>query len=149
MSAYLTALRMLAGRDLSEAQVRERLARRQYPNDEIELAVERLRQERALDDERVAAAIARTQTSIKRRGEWRVRRQIEQAGISSEAARRAARSVFEATDVDALLESALARRLRSGTIADEREFVRLYRHLVRQGFEPDRVRAALEKRKRP
>jgi regulatory protein len=148
MSAYVAALRMLARRDLSEAQVRERLGRRQYPDAEIESAVERLREERALDDERVAAAIARTQTSIKRRGESRVRRHIEQAGIPSDTARRAARTVFESTDADALLESALARRLRTDRIADDAEFARLYRYLLRQGFESDRVRAALEKRKR-
>src|SRR5438067_2483232 len=118
MSAYVAALRMLARRDLSEAQVRERLGRRQYPDAEIESAVVRLREERALDDERVAAAIARTQTSIKRRGESRVRRQIEQAGIPSDTARRAARTVFESIDADALLERALARRLRTDRIAD-------------------------------
>jgi hypothetical protein len=33
------------------------------------------------------------------------------------------------------------------TIADDREFNRLYRYLIGQGFEPDRVLALLRKRK--
>jgi SOS response regulatory protein OraA/RecX len=39
-----------------------------------------------------------------------------------------------------LLEAALERRLRGRTtIDDEKEFNRLYRYLIGQGFEPDRV----------
>ena len=49
----------------------------------------RLREERAIDDTRVAEAIARTATAIKRRGKLRVRREIEQAGIAPTVAREA------------------------------------------------------------
>ena len=101
---------------------------------------------RAIDDARVAEAIAHTELSIKRRGKLRVRRQIEQAGIAPATARHAVDEVFGSLDADDLLESALAKRLRRGTnIADEREFNRLYRYLVGQGFEPDRVLALLKK----
>ena len=77
---YLAALKLLARRELSEAQVRQRLARRGHDPDAIEEAVARLKEERAIDDARVAEAIARTETSVKRRGIVRVRRQIENAG---------------------------------------------------------------------
>jgi regulatory protein len=147
MSAYLDALKMLARRELSEAQVRQRLQRRNHSGTAIDAAIARLREEQAIDDARAAAAIARTQTFIKRRGERRVRQLIEQAGIKPETARHVTRQVIDSTDPDAVLEAALARRLRRGDrIADDKEFARLYRYLVRQGFEPERVRAALEKR---
>ena len=42
MNAYIDALRMLARRELSEAQVRQRLARRQHPAAAIDEAVARL-----------------------------------------------------------------------------------------------------------
>ncbi|PWT81906.1 MAG: hypothetical protein C5B57_09635 [Blastocatellia bacterium] len=146
MSAYLDALKMLAQRELSEAQVRRRLHRRKHSAPAIDAAIARLREEQAIDDARVAAAIARTQTFIKRRGEQRVRQLIEQAGIEPETARRVTREVVESSDPDALLEAALARRLRRGDrIADDKEFARLYRYLVRQGFEPERVQLALER----
>ena len=53
---------MLGRRELSEAQVRQRLARRGHEPDSVDAAVARLRQERAIDDTRVAEAIVRTQS---------------------------------------------------------------------------------------
>ena len=147
-SPYISALKMLARRELSEQQVRERLARRDYESDDIDSAVARLKNERSLDDTRVAEAIARTQTSLRHRGKLRVRREIEQAGIASDTARAAIDAVFGDLDQDALLEAALDRRLRGDRrIADNREFQRLYRHLITQGFESDRALKALNRRK--
>ena len=141
---YLTALKMLARRELSEAQLRQRLLRRQHEADAIEAALTRLKSERNLDDERVAGAIARSETNLKKRGRFRVTRQIEAAGIASSIAKRVVDETFAAIDGDALLTQALARRLRGRTrIEDDREFQRLYRFLVAQGFEPDRVMALL------
>ncbi len=148
MSAYLDALRMLARRELSEAQVRTRLQRREHSPDEIDAAVERLRGERAIDDVRVAEAIARTETSVKRRGRLRVRRQIEQAGISAATAKRVTEDTFDALDPDALIEASLAKRLGGrDRVADDREFARLYRYLAGQGFESERIIAILRKYK--
>ena len=141
---YLTALKMLVRRELSEAQLRQRLLRRQHDPDAIEAALTRLKSERNLDDERVAGAIARSETNLKKRGRFRVTRQIEAAGIASSIAKRVVDETFAAIDGDALLTQALARRLRGRTrIEDDREFQRLYRYLVAQGFEPDRVMALL------
>jgi regulatory protein len=147
MNAYVDGLKMLARRELSEAQVRQRLARRGHDEDAIDRAVARLKAERAIDDARVAAAIARTETSIKRRGRLRVRRQIENAGIAAPVARRAVDDAFGEIDPGALLEAALGRRLRGGrAIADDREFQRLYRFLIGQGFGPDEVLRLLRSR---
>jgi len=146
--AYVDGLKMLGRRELSEAQIRQRLARREHDPEAIDAAVARLLEERAIDDARVAAAIARTETGIRKRGRLRVRRKIESAGISPATARRAIDEVFGALDDEDMLESALAKRLRGGaSIADQREFNRLYRYLVGQGFEPDRVLARLKKLK--
>jgi regulatory protein len=143
--AYLDGLKMLARRELSEAQVRQRLARREHSADDIEAAVARLRDERAIDDARAAEAIARTETALRRRGKARVRMQIARAGIANAVARDAIDRVFSEVDDDALMEAALASRLRGrAAIGDDRELARLYRHLVAQGFEPDRVRRRLD-----
>jgi regulatory protein len=137
---------MLARRELSEAQVRQRLARKEYDEAAIHEAVARLLEERAIDDVRVAEAIARTETSYRKRGRLRVKRKIESAGIKASTAKQAVDEVFGALDPDALLDAALAKRLRHGArIADDREFNRLYRYLVGQGFEPGRVLARLRK----
>ena len=148
MSAYVDGLKMLARRELSETQVRQRLARRGHEPDAIDDAVARLREERAIDDTRVAEAIARTESSLKRRGKVRVRMQIERAGIAKSVARKATDDVFDGIDDDMQIELALKKRLHGRTtIADDREFQRLYRFLIGQGFESDLVMKTLKARR--
>jgi regulatory protein len=146
-SAYVNALKMLARRELSEAQVRQRLVRRGYAADDVDAAIEKLRAERALDDARVAETIARTQSLGRGRGKFRVRQEIEAAGIGRAVADHAVAEAFKDVDSNALLDAAIARRLRgrSGAV-DDREFKRLFRYLVGQGFESDRVLQALKAR---
>lgn len=147
-NAYLDALKMVARRELSETQVRQRLVRRGHDSDDIDGAIARLKDERAIDDARVAEAIARTETAVKRRGKLRVKRQIESAGISSANARHAVDEVFGEIDPATLIESALAKRLRgAASIRDDREFQRLYRYLMGQGFEPDQIMKVLSARR--
>ena len=147
--AYLDALKMLARRELSEQQVRQRLARKSHEPDDIDAAIDRLRSERALDDARTAGAIARTEAGLRKRGRLRVQMQIERAGIGKATARRAVEETFEGIDDGALLEASLAKRLRGrDTIDDERELERLYRYLVAQGFEPEQVMQSLSRRRR-
>jgi SOS response regulatory protein OraA/RecX len=54
--------------------------------------------------------------------------------------------VLADVDADAVLEQALTKRLRGrAKIGDQKEFNRLYRYFVGQGYEADRVLAALRK----
>ena len=144
-SAYLDGLKMLGRRELSEQQVRQRLARKEYEPDDIDQAVARLREERAINDVRVAEAIVRTETGSRKRGKIRVRIQLERAGIAKDLAKKAIDEVFGAIDDEALIEASLRKRLRGrDTIADDREFQRLFRYLIGQGFESDRVMKTLK-----
>jgi regulatory protein len=146
--AYTDALKLLGRRELSEAQLRQRLARRKHAAAAIDAAIERLREERSVDDVRVAEAMARSQMLLRKRGKLRVRLEIERAGVEPATAKRVVDEVFADLDADDLLDAALAKRLRPGDdIADDRAFNRLYRYLVGQGFEPDRVLALLRTRR--
>jgi regulatory protein len=143
---YLAGLTMLARRELSEHQVRQRLARRGYDSTSIDEAVTRLKAERALDDERVAGAIARTQANLRGRGRRRVLQQVQAAGIATSIASRAVDEAFHDIDPDALLAASLSKRLRGRErIEGDREFQRLFRYLMAQGFDADRVLAHLRK----
>jgi len=145
--AYVAGLTLLARRELAEAQLRTRLSKRKFAEDDIETAVARLRRERALDDRRTAVACARTQVRIKHRGRARVVRQIEALGIARDVARDAVAEVFAEVDEAALLEHALDRRLRHGmTLSDPAVFRRVHRYLLGQGFAPDRVMTLLRRR---
>ena len=148
VKAYEAALKMLAGRELSEAQVRQRLARRKYESRDIDSANERLKQGGYIDDARAAAVIARRETAVRRRGRTRVNSRLRAAGISSAVADHAIEQAFKDVDPDALLDASLERRLRGCTrVTDEKERQRLYRYLIGQGFEGERVLAKLRKLK--
>jgi regulatory protein len=148
--AYVAGLSMLARRELSEAQVRQRLVRRGHLAPDIDTAIVRLKAERAIDDGRVAEAIARTEVTLHRRGRLRVDRRIQSASVAPATARRAVDEIFGELDAEALLAAALDKRLRGrGSIVDQKEFQRLYRYLLGQGFESDKVLALLRRRAKP
>jgi regulatory protein len=145
-SAYRHGLALLARRELSTAQLRARLARRGLDPTDIETALARLAADRSLDDARAAGAMARTAIAVHGHGPRRVARALQAAGIASALATQALADAFEAHDPDALLAAALARRLRGRErLTNDREFHRIYRWLVGQGFEPDRVLALLRR----
>ena len=146
-SAYITGLKMLGRRELSEAQVRTRLARRQFEPDDIDAAIDRLQRERALDDRRTALACARTEAHVKRHGRLRALRQLDMLGIARDLARAAVSEVFGELDEDLLIEQALDRRLRHGVSLEETAAVRrVHRYLLAQGFDAARVHAAIRSR---
>ena len=144
-SAYQVALRLLARRELSTAQLRDRLTRRALRRSEIDAAVERLTRERAVDDARTALAYARRAAEVKLRGRSRARREIEALGIAPATARRAVATVFDEVGEASVLDRAIAKRLH-GPIRDRAQFRRLYQALLRQGFPADRVAASLTAR---
>jgi regulatory protein len=139
---------MLARRELSEAQIRERLRRKDHAAEAIEGAVERLKNVRAIDDRRVALSAARTEAQVRSRGRGYVLRRLQFMGIASETAADAVNEVFGALDEQALLDRALGRRLRgpNARIRDAAHFRRLLAQLVRQGFPASKAIAALKAR---
>ena len=146
MSAYLDGLRLLGRRELSVKQLRDRLLAREHAPDDIDRAIERLLETRALDDARVARAYARTAATVKGRGRLRVMRELNAMGIAKETAGEALAEVFADVDERSLIAKALQKKLRGRPrIANPGEHARLYQYLMRQGFTPAGIMAALRK----
>jgi SOS response regulatory protein OraA/RecX len=146
MSAYTDALQFLGRRELSEKQLRERLLDREHPRDEVDRVIIRLLESKTLDDARVARAYARTAAGVKGRGRLRVMRELSEMGIAKETATEAAADVFADVDERALIAKALQKKLRGRPkIANRAEHARLYQYLMRQGFTPAGIVAALRK----
>ena len=144
--AHTEGLKLLAGRELSVEGLRARLEDRGYASDDIDQAIGRLLDSGALDDGRVARAFARTAATVKRRGRLRVMRELLQMGIPSEVAAEALGEVYGDLDERALIDEALRRKLRGRTrLTDQHESARVYQFLMRQGFSPAGVAAALRK----
>lgn len=149
-TAYVTALRLVAGRDLSTAQLRTRLLRRGYQDDTVEDVLQRLTADRALDDRRVAEGAARRELAGRLRGRSRALQRLHTLGIDRATADDALRAVLAEHDEGALLDQAIARRLRGRTVTtlSRPEAMRLAAALARQGFAPGAVLARLRARSR-
>ena len=146
MSAYTDALKLLARRELSEKELRDRLVDRGHSADEIDRVVKHLLETKSLDDGRVARAYARTAANVKGRGRLRVMRELTAMGIGRDVASEALAEVFADVDERALIAKALQKKMRGRPrIANAAEHARLYQFLMRQGFTPAGIAAALRK----
>ena len=147
--AYVVGLKLLASRELAEAQLRERLVRRRFQPDDVDAAVTRLRAERALDDSRTAAAYARTEANVRGRGRIRVLRRLQSMGIAPEVALAAVGDAFADLDDVQRIEQALGKRLRQGETLDNPKVAsRIFRYLLSQGFGAGDVSAVFRRRRR-
>jgi len=147
-AAYFRALRWLTARELSEAQVRDRLADRGYTDAAIGPAVDRLRQERTIDDRRAASAVARTEARVRRRGPRRILGKLIAMQIDRDLAKEVVKELFGETDEQELLETTLERRLRGNfeRLKDPLERRKVLAYLVRQGFSASAAASALRQK---
>lgn len=149
-AAYFRALRWLTARELSEAQVRIRLADRGYTSAAIGPAVERLVQDRTIDDRRAATAVARTEARVRRHGPRRIMGKLIAMKIDRDLAKEVVTDLFGETDEEELLETTLERRLRGKPerLKDPKERRKLLGYLVRQGFSASAASHALRRKSR-
>jgi regulatory protein len=134
-----TALRLLAQRSLSEAELRQRLHRREFPDNAIEQAVTAMRGYRYLDDAKLAEGV---RNAAERRGKgprW-IQSTLRRRGVDATLAERAAQ-----VDVDSQTTQALTllQSRFSGGLPDARTRQRAYRLLLSRGFSYESVASAL------
>jgi regulatory protein len=148
-SAYLDALHMLGRRELSEQQLRDRLIERDHQREEVDRAIDHLRDNGSLDDARVARAYVRTALKVKGRGRLRIQRELQEMGIAKDVAGEALAEAFGEVDERSLVRNALQKKLRGrAKIETPAEYARVYQFLMRQGFSPAVVSAALRQYRR-
>ena len=140
---------MLARRELSVSQLRSRLIDREHVSNDIEIAIEKLLETGALDDRRVARAYARTAATVKGRGRLRVQQELHAMGIARDIAAEVLAETFADTDERALIAKAIQKKLRGAGGPPRKlstpERARLYQFLMRQGFTPAGISAALRR----
>lgn len=141
-TAYELALKLLARRDHSTSQLRDRLKKNQYSSNDIALAISRLTESRALDDTRSAIAYARRSANVKLRGKRRTQQELQVRGFDFSVASDAVETVFDDIDETAVLERAIQKRL-SGPVRTRTQFQKLYKALLHQGFPSEAVACAL------
>ena len=137
---YEAAVKALARRARSAAEIRSLLEKRQARKTNIEIILRRLRENGYLDDARFARwfVFARLENDLQ--GPRRVRQDLERRGVAPEIARKAVDSGYQEVDEAGLLRRHIARKLRpSRPFAKPSEVVSLHRRLLRAGFASDTI----------
>lgn len=153
--AYIAALRILNVRFNSEVELRRKLAVKDLSRDAIDDAVERLRREKWLDDERFAAAFVRMRVR-KGTGRIRIRRELTAAGVSDEIAAAALTAHGDAgREQESLVAlctkkiAIIARRHGTEYVRSDQGRKKLVAYLLNQGYEMaavlDTIRQSLRK----
>lgn len=134
------ALRLLAVRWRSEAELRMRLRMAGFPTEEIDEALAGLDRAGLVDDERFAREMVRDQAIRRRASNRAMTAALRQKGVSAAVA---AEAVGEAGgDDERAAELARARAPRLAGLGPEAAYRRLYGLLLRRGYGPSVARDA-------
>jgi regulatory protein len=141
------AVKLLAAKPRSVAELRERLLRGRGTNAEVvETVIARLREYGYLNDERFAFSYASYKVKQKPIGRRRLERDLKFKKVDSSVASEALEMVYAETPEEQLIDDAIAKRLRlRGKPKNRAEAKSLFDHLLRRGFAfelvSERVRA--------
>lgn len=142
------AVKLLAAKPRSVAELRERLLEKEWATAEIvDGVLAKLREYGYLDDERFAFGYASYKVRQKPVGRQRLERALKLKKVDKETADEALKLVFEQTPEEELIERAIEKRVRlRGRPRTRPETKSLFDHLLRQGFSYElvirKVRAA-------
>jgi regulatory protein len=139
-SARRTALDLLARRDHSLAELREKLAAREFSPADIEETLARLTGDGLASDARFVEAFVAARVR-KGQGPVRIRAELERRGVAADIIARHLEA--EACDWGALAGEVRVRRFGAAHPRDFRERARQARFLEYRGFTADQIRAAL------
>lgn len=130
------AVKLLAAKPRSIAELRERLLEKQWTNEEIvDGVLAKLREYGYLNDERFAFGFASYRVKQKPVGRRRLERDLNLKKVSKETANEALDLVYEETPEEDLVDRAIEKRVRlRGKPKTRAEVKSLFDHLLRQGF---------------
>ncbi|HEY0385129.1 MAG TPA: regulatory protein RecX [Pyrinomonadaceae bacterium] len=133
---FARAVKLLAAKPRSVAELRERLLEKQWTNEEIvEAVLAKLGEYGYLNDERFAFGYASFQVRQKPVGRQRLQRALSLKKVDRATAEEAINQVFAETPEEDLIDRAIAKRVRlRGRPETRAETKSLLDHLLRQGF---------------
>jgi regulatory protein len=134
-SAWQEALRRLARRDHTEAEIRKALATKGHPETEVDDAVRRLRQAGYLDDAGLAARFARGRLAHQGQGRYRIRQALRAKGVAAVTAEKGLAAALAEIPEAGVVDAMALRYWRRRTGDDPRlRLRRVWAALVRRGF---------------
>ena len=141
---YAAVLRALMRRAHSIYEMRQYLELRAEDAKHARSVLQRLKQEKLLDDARYARQFARYHAESRRQGPYRIASELRTRGVPDRHIEAAIEETFAETDEAALVRKRIERKLKllRGPL-DERQLASLYRTLLRAGFTADVIRREL------
>ena len=145
---FQRAVKLLAAKARSIAELRERLLEGRGADDEVvETVISRLREYGYLDDEHFAVSYASLRVKQRPIGRRRLERDLTMKKIDRSVAEEALEKVYTETPEEDLIDRAIEKRIRlRGRPTNRAEAKSLFDHLLRQGFPfemvSEKVRAA-------
>lgn len=135
------AVKLLAAKPRSVAELRERLLEKQWTDEAaVEAAIHKLKEYGYLDDEQFALGFAQSRVRQKPVGRQRLARDLKTKQIDQELAAQTLERVYEETPEEELITRAIEKRIRlRGRPITRQETKSLYDHLLRLGFPYDLI----------
>ncbi len=137
-SAYGAALGMLARRERSRRELRQRLDRKGFEGDEADAALDRLADQHYQDDERFAGMLARSRAA-QGYGPVRIRMELKTHGLNDAAIGQCLDELEQ--DWRASAAAQLRKRYGGKAPADHAERAKRAQFLLRRGFSAATVRS--------
>lgn len=125
------AMHILEQMDRTEHQLREKLAKGEYPQECIDAAVEYVKRYRYLDDERFAFSYVRYHQEKLSRQQLSVK--LSQKGVSRDIIADAIETEYEADDGEKI-RNLLSKRHFDPDNTDRQESNKIYQYILRRGF---------------
>jgi regulatory protein len=147
--AFQRAVKLLAAKPRSVAELRERLLERSSSKAVVETVITRLREYGYLDDERYALGYASARVRQQPVGRRRLQQSLQMKKVDRAVVDEALNQVFAETSEEELIDRAIEKRIRlRGRPKTRVEAKSLFDHLLRQGFPfelvSEKVRASSE-----
>jgi regulatory protein len=141
---YAAAIRALMRRAFSVSEMRKKLEAKAENVALVGPVLAKLREKKYLDDTRYAKEFARTRSSQRTQGKFRIVRELRGRGISDANIEAACDEAFAENSEADLVKKRLARKLKliRGPL-DERKRASIYGSLLRSGFSSDLIRKAM------
>ncbi len=136
------AVRLLAAKPRSVAELRERLLEKLWTDEEIvDAVIDKLKEYKYLDDDQYARDLAMSRLRQKPQGRRRLEQTMSQKKLDKETREAAVAEAFEKLPEADLIDLAIAKRLRMKGVPSTRDDKKkFYDHLLRQGFGFDLIR---------
>lgn len=141
---YASAIRALTRRAHSVHEMRQSLERRAEDKVVARKVLDRLREQKLLDDGRYARQFVRYHIEIRRQGKFRIARDLRARGVADRFIEEALEEGFEQNDESQIVRKRIVNKLKmSRGEIDDRKMASMYRSLLRAGFSSDVIRREL------